>query len=75
MKNKLKQIIDFKEGQKIKGFFLCIEKHLRFTKKNDKYIDITLRMLQDISLQRYGTIQSLLNPLLMQEMQLLYLVM
>ena len=40
MKNKLKQIIDFKEGQKIKGFFLCIEKHLRFTKKNDKYIDI-----------------------------------
>lgn len=43
MKNKLRQIIDFKEGQKIKGFFLCIEKHLRFTKKNDKYIDITLR--------------------------------
>ena len=43
MKNKLKQIIDFKEGQKIKGFFLCIEKHSRFTKKNDKYIDIILR--------------------------------
>ena len=43
MKNKLKQIIDFREGQKIKGFFLCIEKHFRFTKKNDKYIDIILR--------------------------------
>ena len=40
MKNKLKQIIDFEEGQKIKGFFLCIEKHFRFTKKNDKYIDM-----------------------------------
>lgn len=33
MKNILKQIIDFEEGQKIKGFFLCIEKHFRFTKK------------------------------------------
>ena len=42
MKNKLKQIIDFKEGQKIKGFFYAQESILRFT-KNDKYIDITLR--------------------------------
>ena len=43
MKNKLKQIIDFEEGQKIKGFFLCTGKNSRFTKKNDKYIDIELR--------------------------------
>ena len=43
MKNKLKQIIDFKEGQKIKGFFLCTAKNSRFTKKNDKYIDIDLK--------------------------------
>ncbi len=43
MKNKLKQIIDFEEGQKIKGFFLCTGKHSRFTKKNDKYIDLELR--------------------------------
>ena len=33
----------FKEGLKVKGFFLCTEKHLRFTKSSDLFIDLELR--------------------------------
>ena len=36
-------IIKFKEGEKIQGFFLCSEKHLRHTRSGDLYLDITLR--------------------------------
>ncbi len=36
-------IKQFKEGLKVKGFFLCTEKHLRFTKSSDLYIDLELR--------------------------------
>ena len=32
----------FKLGLSIKGFYLCKEKHLRYTKNNDLYLDVTL---------------------------------
>ena len=37
------QIVDFKEGMDIRGFFLCVEKHLRHTRSGDLYLDIVLR--------------------------------
>lgn len=37
------QIIDFKEGMDIRGFFLCVEKHLRHTRSGDLYLDLILR--------------------------------
>ena len=40
---KLKSIKSFVEGEKIQGFFLCTEKHLRHTRNGDIYIDIELR--------------------------------
>ena len=40
---KIKSISSFSEGEKIQGFFLCVEKHLRYTRSGDLYIDIQLR--------------------------------
>ena len=40
---KLTAIKDFKEGDKIQGFYICVDKHLRYTKSGDLYIDLELR--------------------------------
>ena len=37
------QIKEFKEGSDIRGFFLCVEKHLRNTRSGDLYLDLVLR--------------------------------
>ncbi|MEE9571705.1 MAG: HD domain-containing protein [Candidatus Neomarinimicrobiota bacterium] len=37
------QINEFKEGDDIRGFFLCVEKHLRNTRGGDLYLDLVLR--------------------------------
>lgn len=37
------QISEFKEGADIRGFFLCVEKHLRNTRGGDLYLDLVLR--------------------------------
>lgn len=37
------QINEFKEGSDIRGFFLCVEKHLRNTRSGDLYLDLVLR--------------------------------
>ena len=37
------QINEFKEGADIRGFFLCVEKHLRNTRSGDLYLDMVLR--------------------------------
>jgi 3'-5' exoribonuclease len=37
------QINEFKEGANIRGFFLCVEKHLRNTRSGDLYLDLVLR--------------------------------
>ncbi len=37
------QINEFKEGDDIRGFFLCVEKHLRNTRSGDLYLDLVLR--------------------------------
>lgn len=37
------QINEFKEGADIRGFFLCVEKHLRNTRSGDLYLDVVLR--------------------------------
>jgi len=37
------QIADFKEGKDIRGFFLCVEKHIRQTRTGDLYLDLILR--------------------------------
>lgn len=37
------QINEFKEGADIRGFFLCVEKHLRNTRGGDLYLDLVLR--------------------------------
>ena len=42
MKN-LTSICKFKEGTQIQGFYLCVEKHLRYTKAGDLFIDLELR--------------------------------
>ena len=39
----LTSIKNFKEGKVIQGFFLCVEKNQRHTRKGDLYIDIELR--------------------------------
>jgi len=39
---KLIQISDFKLGRSIQGFFICKEKHLRFTRNGDLYLDLLL---------------------------------
>ena len=36
-------ISNFKEGQTIQGFYLCVEKHLRYTRSGDLFIDLILR--------------------------------
>lgn len=36
-------ISEFKEGTSIRGFFLCVEKHLRNTRSGDLYLDLILR--------------------------------
>ena len=41
--NKLKSINTFSEGDKIQGFFLCVEKHIRYTRSGDIYLDLELR--------------------------------
>ncbi len=33
----------FKEGDKVQGFYLCVEKHLRHTRAGDLYIDLILK--------------------------------
>ena len=33
----------FKEGESIQGFYLCFEKHIRYSRNGDIYIDIRLR--------------------------------
>ena len=43
MKKNLTSIKNFKEGILVKGFFLCIEKHLRHTRSGDLFLDIQLR--------------------------------
>ena len=40
---KISTITEFKEGQTIQGFFLCVEKHLRHTRGGDLYLDLSLR--------------------------------
>ncbi len=40
---KIYSIDQFKEGQTIQGFFLCAEKHTRFTRTKDIYLDLILR--------------------------------
>ena len=39
---KLTQITDFKLGRSIQGFFICKEKHLRYTRNGDLYLDLLL---------------------------------
>jgi 3'-5' exoribonuclease len=39
---KLTQITDFKLGRSIQGFFICKEKHVRFTRNGDLYLDLLL---------------------------------
>ena len=39
---KLTQIIDFKLGRSIQGFFICKEKHIRYTRNGDLYLDLVL---------------------------------
>ena len=36
-------ISNFKEGQTIQGFYLCVEKHLRHTRSGNLFIDLILR--------------------------------
>ncbi len=36
-------ISEFKEGADIRGFYLCVEKHLRNTRSGDLYLDMVLR--------------------------------
>ncbi|MEE9189307.1 MAG: HD domain-containing protein [Candidatus Neomarinimicrobiota bacterium] len=36
-------IIDFKEGEKVQGFYLCAEKHVRHTRTGERYLDLLLR--------------------------------
>ena len=39
---KLTQITDFKLGRSIQGFFICKEKHIRFTQNGDLYLELPL---------------------------------
>ena len=40
---KLTSIENFKEGDSIQGFYLCVQKHIRHTRSGDLYIDLELR--------------------------------
>ncbi|MFL2982962.1 MAG: hypothetical protein ACJZ12_01050 [Candidatus Neomarinimicrobiota bacterium] len=40
---KLRPIKSFFEGDKVQGFYLCTQKHVRFTRSGDKYLDLELR--------------------------------
>lgn len=36
-------IVNFREGDTVQGFYLCVEKHLRHTRAGDLYLDLVLR--------------------------------
>ena len=36
-------IANFKDGDSIQGFYLCVEKHLRHTRSGDLFLDLQLR--------------------------------
>ena len=40
---KLTTIISFKEGNSVQGFYLCVNKYLRYTRSGDPYLDLVLR--------------------------------
>ena len=40
---KLNPINTFSEGDKVQGFYLCVEKHLKYKRNGDVYIDLELR--------------------------------
>ena len=40
---KLSPINTFSEGDKVQGFYLCVEKHLKYKRNGDVYIDLELR--------------------------------
>ena len=40
---KLTSIDRFTEGAQVQGFYICVEKYIRFTKSGDLYIDLELR--------------------------------
>ena len=40
---KLSPINTFSEGDKVQGFYLCVEKHLKYKRNRDVYIDLELR--------------------------------
>ncbi len=40
---KLSSIENFKEGDSIQGFYLCVQKHIRHTRSGDLYLDLELR--------------------------------
>ena len=40
---KLTPIGSFKEGSQVQGFYICVEKYIRYTKSGDLYIDLELR--------------------------------
>ena len=40
---KLSPINTFSEGDKVQGFYLCVEKYLKFKRNGDVYIDLELR--------------------------------
>ena len=36
-------IANFKDGDSIQGFYLCVEKHLRHTRSGDLFLDLYIR--------------------------------
>ena len=40
---KLTTIKSFKEGNRVQGFYLCVNKNLRYTRSGDLYLDLILR--------------------------------
>jgi 3'-5' exoribonuclease len=40
---KITSIVEFKEGEKVQGFYLCAEKHIRHTRTGERYLDLLLR--------------------------------
>ena len=50
---KLTQISKFKQGSKVQGFYICVEKYIRTTKGGDLFIDLELR---DMSGSIFGKI-------------------
>ena len=40
---KLTSIDRFMEGAQVQGFYICVEKYIRYTKSGDLYIDLELR--------------------------------